>query len=94
MVGAACPAHLDRIGYDPWLHTPKDLERYQTACNRSGAQLVACSSNPIDQVWRERPAVPMGLIQPHLLEFSGKSSQEKREDLAKNLRDDAIDAQQ
>ena len=83
---------LDRIGYDPWLHTPKDLERYQTACNRSGAQLEACSSNPIDQVWVERPAVPMGLIQPHLLEFSGKSSQEKREGLAQNFRDDDIDA--
>jgi Xaa-Pro aminopeptidase len=83
---------LDRVGYDPWLHTPKDLERYQKACERSGAQLVACSPNPLDQVWRERPSVPMGLIQPHLLEFSGKSSQEKREDLAKNFRDDGIDA--
>ena len=82
----------DHIGYDPWLHTPTDLERYQKAMERSGAQLVACSSNPIDQVWNERPSVPMGLIQPHLLEFSGKSSQEKRGDLAKYFRDDGIDA--
>ena len=83
---------LDRIGYDPWLHTPKDLERYQKACERSGGQLVACSSNPIDRVWCERPPIPMGLIRPHLLEFSGKSSQEKREDLAKNFRDEGIEA--
>ena len=34
----------------------------------------------------------MGVIKPHLLEFSGKSSQQKREDLAKILRDDGIDA--
>ncbi len=83
---------LDRIGYDPWLHTPKDLERYQKTCERSGAQLVPCSPNPIDQVWDARPPVPRGLIRPHGLEFSGKSSQGKREDLAKLLRDEDIDA--
>lgn len=82
----------NRIGYDPWLHTPKDLERYQKACDRAEAQLIPCSPNPIDQVWSERPAVPLGLIQPHLLEFSGKSSQEKREELATNFRDDGVDA--
>ena len=82
----------DRIGYDPWLLTPRDLERYQNACERTGAQLVACSPNPLDQVWHERPSPPVGLIKPHRLEFSGKSSQQKREDLAKGLRDDGIDA--
>ena len=34
----------------------------------------------------------MGVIQPHLLEFSGRNSQEKREDLASSLREDSIDA--
>ena len=82
----------NRIGYDPWLHTPRDLDRYQKACDRTEAQLIPCSPNPIDQVWRERPSVPMGLIQPHLLQYSGKSSQEKREELAKNFRDDGFDA--
>ena len=81
-----------RIGYDPWLHTPKDLERYQKACDRVEAQLIPCSPNPIDQVWCDQPAVPMGMIQPHLLKFSGKSSQEKREDLAKQFREEGIDA--
>ena len=82
----------DRIGYDPLLHTPRDLERYQKACERAGAQLVACSPNPIDQVWHARPPLPVGLIKPHLLKFSGKSSQQKREDLAKSFREDGIDA--
>ncbi len=82
----------NRIGYDPKLHTPRDLERFQAACDRAEAQLIPCSPNPIDQVWTERPAVLMGVIQPHLLEFSGKSSQEKREELAKNFREEGIDA--
>ncbi len=81
-----------RIGYDPWLHTPRDLERYQKVCDRVEAELIPCSPNPIDQVWCERPSIPLGVIQPHLLEFSGKSSQEKRADLAKNFRDQGIDA--
>ncbi len=82
----------NRIGYDPYLHTPIDLARYQKACDRVEAQLIPCSPNPIDRVWREQPAVPMGVIQPHLLEFSGKHSQEKREDLAKHFRDEGIEA--
>ena len=80
-----------RIGYDPWLHTPKDLEPYQKACDRAGAQLISCSPNPIDQVWQERPPFPLGLIKPHLLKFSGKSSQHKREELVTHLRDEGID---
>jgi len=82
----------NRIGYDPWLHTPRDLEGYQKACDRAEAELIPCSPNPIDLVWHERPSLPMGLIKPHLLEFSGRSSQQKREDLATNFRDEGIEA--
>jgi Xaa-Pro aminopeptidase len=82
----------DRIGYDPWLHTPQELERFQKASNRAGAQLVPCSPNPIDQIWHDRPDQPLGLIKPHLLEFSGQTSQSKREALAGKLLDDQIDA--
>ena len=82
----------DCIGYDPWLHTPRDLERYEKACARTRIQLIPCSPNPIDQIWSDRPSVPIGVIQPHLIEYSGKSSQVKREELAQNLRQDGIDA--
>ena len=82
----------DCIGYDPWLHTPRDLERYEKACDQARIQLIPCSPNPIDQIWSDRPSVPMGVIQPHLIEYSGKSSQVKREELAQNLRQDGIDA--
>ncbi len=82
----------DRIGYDPWLHTPQDLERYEKACHRNKVQLIPISPNPIDQVWTDRPPIPMGVIQPHLIEYSGKSSQAKREELAQNLRGDGLDA--
>ncbi len=86
----ASPA--DRIGYDPWLHTPQDLERFQSATDRVGAQLVPCSSNPIDGVWADRPQQPLGLIKPHLPEFSGQSSQAKREIFGRKFTEDRIDA--
>ena len=82
----------DRIGYDPWLHTPQDLERFQTATDRVGAQLVPCVSNPIDGVWHDRPQHPSGVIKPHLLEFSGQSSQAKRETFGRRFSEDRIDA--
>ena len=85
-------AATDRIGYDPWLHTPQDLERFQAATDRAGAQLVSCVPNPIDCVWHDRPPKPLGLIKPHPLEFSGQSSQSKREALARNFLEDRIDA--
>ncbi len=82
----------DRIGYDPWLHTPQELERFQKASDRAGAQLVPCSPNPIDHVWHDRPPKPVGLIKPHLPVFSGHSSQSKRETLVRNFSEDRIDA--
>ncbi|HBP89312.1 MAG TPA: aminopeptidase P family protein [Nitrospirales bacterium] len=82
----------DRIGYDPWLHTPRDLERFQTAAGRVGAQLVPCVSNPIDGIWHDRPQQPSGVIKPHLMEFSGQSSQVKRETFGRRFSEDRIDA--
>ncbi len=82
----------DCIGYDPWLHTLRDFERYEKACSRIGSQLICCSPNPIDQVWSDRPSIPMGVIQPHLLEYTGKSSQAKREELAKHFQENGFDA--
>ncbi len=82
----------DRIGYDPWLHTPHDLERFQKAIDRVGAHLVPCSSNPVDCVWHDRPQKPLGLIKPHLPEFSGQSSRGKREIIGRKLSEDRIDA--
>jgi Xaa-Pro aminopeptidase len=86
----ATPA--DRIGYDPWLHTPQDLERFQKVCEQIGAKLVSCSQNPIDQVWSDQPNKPVGPVKPHLPEFSGQSSQHKREQLIRQFEEDQIAA--
>ena len=63
--GAWIGAHLkagERLGYDPWLHTPEAVERFAKACASAGGELVACESNPLDAVWMDRPPPPMGAV--------------------------------
>lgn len=67
----------DRLGFDPWLHTSAAVERLSAACAKVGAELVAVDSNPVDTVWTERPAPPLGPVSLHGPEFSGESEAAK-----------------
>jgi Xaa-Pro aminopeptidase len=73
-------AHLtagDRLGFDPWLHTSAAAERLARACKKAGAELVPVDSNPVDAIWAERPAPPVGPVKVHNLQFSGESESDK-----------------
>jgi Xaa-Pro aminopeptidase len=67
----------DRLGFDPWLHTSAAAERLAAACAKAGAELVAVDSNPVDSVWTERPAPPLGPVAIHGAQFSGEIEAEK-----------------
>jgi Xaa-Pro aminopeptidase len=67
----------DRLGFDPWLHTSAAVERLAAACTKAGAELVAVESNPLDSVWTERPAPPLGPVAIHGAQFSGETEAEK-----------------
>jgi Xaa-Pro aminopeptidase len=75
----------DRLGIDPWLHTPAELERYGTAAEGAGALLAEQESNPIDAVWPDQPPPPLGPVRPHDLGFAGRSAADKRADIAAAL---------
>jgi Xaa-Pro aminopeptidase len=62
----------DRLGFDPWLHTSAAAERLAAACAKAGAELVAVEGNPLDSVWTERPAPPLGPVAVHGAQFSGE----------------------
>ena len=81
-----------RIGYDPWLHTPAQLDRLRQGCGRAGAALVAAESNPIDAVWPDQPAPPTAPVVPHDERFAGRGSAAKREAIAETLRQDGVKA--
>ncbi len=76
---------LDRVGFDPWLHTRDQVRALRTACEAVGATLIACESNPLDAVWADRPAPPCGPVVLHEAAHAGRSRAEKRNDLAQIL---------
>ncbi len=78
------------MGYDPWLHTVDGAKRLKTACKEAGATLKPCETNPLDAAWTDQPAAPISAVIPHPVEFSGRSSSEKRADLAGELDGDAV----
>src|SRR6195952_2391079 len=73
-LGAAHP-----IGFDRWLHASAAAERLAAACAKAGAELVAVESNPLDSVWTERPAPPLGPVAIHGVQFSGEAETGKLE---------------
>ncbi|MSO55150.1 MAG: aminopeptidase P family protein [Rhodospirillales bacterium] len=82
-----------RLGYDPWLHTPNDVERLTKACAKAGGELVAVDINPIDIVWADQPPPPLAPVVAHDVAFAGAPSAEKRRDVAAILAADTVDAQ-
>jgi Xaa-Pro aminopeptidase len=67
----------DKLGYDPFLHTPDAVVRFAAACEKAGAALVAVDGNPIDAIWGNRPPAPLGPISTHAIRFAGESVGEK-----------------
>jgi Xaa-Pro aminopeptidase len=81
-----------RFGVDPWVHTPNDLKRIKDAVEKAGGTLVLLNDNPLDAAWKDQPPAPLAPVVPQPLQFAGKSSDEKRADLAKTLATKGADA--
>ena len=64
-----------KLGYDPWLHTAEGAERLARACANAGATLVPAEPNPIDAIWTDRPAPPLGPVVLHDLRFAGEADE-------------------
>src|SRR5262245_57995414 len=75
----------DRLGYDPWLHTVEGAERLSKACASADVALVALQSNPVDEIWSDRPPPLLGAVTLHDLRFAGEPAQEKHARIAAEL---------
>lgn len=80
------------VGYDPWLHTADAVEQYRAAVEKAGGRLAPVESNPLDGAWTDRPAPPLGPVVPHPVSLAGRSSADKRREIADVLRKDHVDA--
>lgn len=72
-----------QIGFDPWLHTADEIAKLEAALH--GVTLVP-SENMVDAIWADQPAPPLGAVFVHLEHLAGKSSTDKRNELAAVLR--------
>jgi Xaa-Pro aminopeptidase len=82
----------DRIGFDPWLHTTGEAAELRRACERATARLVALIQNPIDAIWADRPAKPLGPVVAHDIAYAGEDSGAKRKRLAQALNEQGVAA--
>ena len=89
---AARVSEGQRIGFDPWLHTRGWAKEVGEALEAKGAELVPVDSNPVDAVWTDRPAPSPAQLRVQVDALAGRSSAEKRADVADWLKQTGADA--
>ena len=81
-----------RIGYDPKLHSPDSLDQLRAAAEAAGVTLVPVERNPIDEIWDDRPPIPMAKVVPQQETYTGENASSKRHRLGAGLSSDGADA--
>ena len=73
------------IGFDPWLHTARAVEKLRQAAVAGRFTLKALDANPVDAIWPDRPPAPKAKAVGHPEQFAGASAENKLEALSKAL---------
>ena len=81
-----------RLGYDPWLHTAEGAEKLSKACTKIGATLVPVEPNPVDEIWTDRPAPPLGQVVLHDLRHAGMATKDKLQQVIAEIGKQRADA--
>ncbi|MDY7097656.1 MAG: aminopeptidase P family protein [Pseudomonadota bacterium] len=81
-----------KIAYDPWLHTWGWVEALEKVVEPAGIAMVPADGNPIDAVWADQPSPSDAAALIHTEELAGKSSAEKRGEVADWLTKEGLDA--
>lgn len=80
----------ETVGYDPWLHTPDEVDRLAKALAPAGLTMAA-TDNLVDAVWDDRPAPPAAPAQVHGLDHAGEDHAAKRARIAEVLAENGAD---
>ncbi|KAF2991066.1 aminopeptidase P family protein [Methylocystis sp. MJC1] len=75
-----------RIGYDPWVHTSGQIERFAKAVEGKKIALVPLDANPIDALWADRPSEPVGPVAIHPARCAGETAASKIKKLREALK--------
>jgi Xaa-Pro aminopeptidase len=82
----------DVLGFDPWLMTVDQAERFAAACTKVGARLQPITKNPIDLIWEDQPPKPQAKLSVQPLQFAGQSVADKLAMMSKLLSKAGADA--
>jgi Xaa-Pro aminopeptidase len=82
----------DVLGFDPWLLTADQAERFAAACAKVGAKLIPVTPNPIDTIWEDQPKRPTASLSVQPLQFAGQSVADKLAIISKLLGKAGADA--
>lgn len=80
------------IGFDPQLHCTHQIESMRKKLESSTINLRATDKNFIDEIWTSRPPVISEPIIAHEQRYTGKSSFDKRTEIALQLKKQKLDA--
>jgi Xaa-Pro aminopeptidase len=73
------------VGFDPWLHTPDQIDSIEKGLEGSGITLRP-TDNLVDAIWPDQPAPPLGAIRIYPEDLAGEPHHDKRRRLAAALR--------
>jgi len=63
-----------RIGFDPWL---MPLQQRRDLAQRLGGRTLVPCNNPVDAIWEDQPAPPMGAVEEYPQALSGQSRDDR-----------------
>ncbi len=86
------PARGFRLGIDPWLHTIAEVRKLKAALEAKGGALVFLTENPLDAIWSDRPAEPLGRVTIQKHQHSGTLAKDKIAAIAEGVRARGADA--
>lgn len=66
-----------RLGVDPWMHTGSEIRRLEKALAEKQGELVLLPENPVDRIWKDRPAEPLGAVTIQDLPQAGELAVQK-----------------
>jgi len=79
------------LAFDASLHVRAEVERFQKACDKAGAELVPLSENPIDTIWASQPPMPIAPIDMLDVTYAGETSADKRARMGKKVEEAGAD---
>ena len=81
------------IGYDPWLHSPDEIQHLREICSPFKIKIMPLPCNPIDKLWTDKPKTKINPVVFLPETYTGMDSAIKLENITESLKinqDDAL----